>query len=62
MNANLEQVKRGLAWYFKKYKSELVLDDRLAFLHTEEDAINARIGLWVEPNQIPPWEFRKASR
>ena len=62
MNANLEQVRRGLAWYFKKYKSELVLDDRLAYLHAEEDAINARIGLWVEPNQIPPWEFRKANR
>ena len=62
MNANLEQVRRGLAWYFKKYKSELVLNDRLAYLHAEEDAINARIGLWVEPNQIPPWEFRKANR
>ena len=62
MNANLEQVKRGLAWYFKKYKSELVLDDRLAYLHAEEDAINARIGLWVEPNPIPPWGFRKANR
>ena len=60
MNANLEQLRRGLAWYFKKYKSELVLNDRLAYLYAEEDAINARIGLWVEPNQIPPWEFRKA--
>ena len=62
MNANLEQVKRGLAWYFKKYKSELVLDDRLAYLHAQKDAINARIGLWVEHNAIPPWEFRKANR
>ena len=62
VDANLEQVKRGLAWYFKKYKSELVLDDRLDYLHAEEDAINARIGLWVEPNPIPPWEFRKANR
>lgn len=25
-DANLEQVKRGLAWYFKKYKNELLLE------------------------------------
>ena len=62
VDANLEQVKHKLAWYFKKYKSELVLDDRLDYLHAEEDAINAQSRLWVEPDQIPPWEFRKANR
>lgn len=26
----------------------------------EELARKKRLGLWVEPNPIPPWEFRKA--
>lgn len=58
-DVNLEQVRRGLAWYFKKYKNELVLDERLAYLHAEEGARNDGLGLWVQPNALPPWEFRR---
>lgn len=36
-----------------------MLDDRLAYLHAEEDAKIAGLGLWVEPVPTPPWDFRK---
>lgn len=59
VDANLEQIKRGMAWYYKKYKGELVLEDRLSYLHAQEDAENERLGLWVDNSPIAPWDFRK---
>ena len=54
LDANLEQVSRGLAWHCSKYKKEQVLEDRLMYLHAQQDATAAKLGLWVEPNPIAP--------
>jgi endonuclease YncB( thermonuclease family) len=59
LNANLEQVKLGMAWYYKKYQNELVLDDRLDYLHAQEAASNSKVGLWVDKEPVAPWDFRK---
>lgn len=61
-NVNLEQIRRGMAWHYKKYKTELVLDDRLAYLHAQEDARKAGLGLWIDQSPIPPWDFRKSKK
>lgn len=62
LDANLEQVKRGLAWHYSKYKKEQVFEDRLMYLHAQRDATEAKLGLWIEPNPIAPWEWRKATK
>lgn len=59
-DANLEQVKRGLAWFYKKYQNEQPLKDRLDYLHAQEDAEKVKAGLWVDPEPIAPWDFRRA--
>lgn len=59
VDANLEQVKHGMAWFYKKYQNELVLDDRLAYLHAQEAAEKDRLGLWIDSVEIAPWDFRK---
>jgi endonuclease YncB( thermonuclease family) len=51
--ANYTMVKTGYAWAYRKYLRNY---DLLAW---EEDARNQRLGLWGEPNPIPPWEWRK---
>lgn len=51
-NVNEELVKNGYAWHFKKYSK----DKRLAEL--EIQARENKLGLWADPNPIPPWEFR----
>lgn len=56
---NLEQIKCGLAWYYKKYKGELVQEDRIAYLQAQQDAEANRLGLWIDEHPIPPWDFRK---
>lgn len=58
-DANLEQVKRGMAWFYKKYQNEMVLDDRLDYLHAQEAAESSNVGLWVDDDAIAPWDFRK---
>jgi len=62
IDTNLEQIKRGMAWHYKKYMNEQVLQDRLDYLHAQENAHNIRIGLWGDSDPMPPWEFRKYKR
>lgn len=62
VDANLEQVKRGLAWFYKKYQNEQPLQDRLNYLHAQEAAEESKVGIWVETNPIAPWDFRKSKK
>lgn len=52
INANQEQVKKGLAWAYVKY-----VHDKNIF-RLEQLAKNTKVGLWAESNPIPPWEWR----
>lgn len=56
---NLEQIKRGMAWYYKKYKGELVQEDRIAYVQAQQEAEANQIGLWEDSSPTPPWDFRK---
>ena len=58
----LEQMRRGLAWHYKKYEREQPEGDRREYSRSEEDAKASRIGLWSEANPVPPWDWRKASK
>ncbi|MCA2538954.1 MAG: thermonuclease family protein [Microcystis sp. M54BS1] len=52
-NVNKELVKAGLAWHFKKYSTDTSYDD------LELTARQNKIGLWVDNNPTPPWDWRK---
>lgn len=54
---NEELVHAGLAWYYRVHP---VRNDRLQKL--EQYAFSKKLGLWVEPDPLPPWEFRRESR
>lgn len=56
VNANLEQVRRGMAWHYKQYSKDQTLAD------AETAARAAKAGLWIDEKPIPPWEWRKARR
>lgn len=62
VDANLEQVKQGLAWHYKKYQDEQPLEDRLNYQQAEEAARKSRIGLWSVADPIPPWEWRHSRK
>jgi endonuclease YncB( thermonuclease family) len=56
---NIEQVKAGMAWHFKKYEDEQKPDDRRAYASAELEARAAKLGLWKEPNPIVPGDWRQ---
>ena len=55
-DANLEQVRRGMAWVYRKYA------DDPAYFEAEQAAKVAGSGLWSQSNPTEPWVFRHASR
>jgi endonuclease YncB( thermonuclease family) len=61
-DACLEQIRAGLAWHYKKYQKEQTESDRLLYSEAENEARDAKRGLWHDPNAIAPWEYRAARR
>jgi len=59
VDANLEQVKAGMAWHYKQYAKEQSPKDREDYEIAENFAKMRRLGLWADKNPVPPWEFRK---
>lgn len=58
VNANLEQIKAGLAWYYREYASDVSPENRPLYAAAEAAARTARIGLWRDPNPQAPWAYR----
>jgi len=52
-NFNEELVRNGLAWHYKQYSNDPVLEE------LEEKAREEKKGLWAEENPMPPWEWRR---
>lgn len=53
---NKELVKAGMAWRYVQYSDDPV------YGALEDEARNARRGLWADENPEAPWEFRKHGR
>ena len=56
LDVNAEQIKRGMAWIYRKYNRDRSL------LALEHEARGAKRGLWTHPNPIPPWEYRHGGK
>jgi len=56
---NIEQVKAGLAWHFKKYADEQKPEDRRTYAAAEQEARAAKLGLWKDPNPTSPGDYRQ---
>jgi endonuclease YncB( thermonuclease family) len=59
---NLEQVSSGMAWHYKKYEREQTPTDRIRYSDAEREARRQKLGLWRDPNPVPPWDYRQAER
>lgn len=55
---NLEQLRAGMAWYFRKYAGDVAIEDQQVYEKAESDARTERRGLWEQLNPSPPWEYR----
>ncbi len=55
-NINQEMVQAGYAWVYQRYCDRSFCD---YWLTLENEAQTGKLGLWQEPNPIPPWEWRR---
>ena len=62
VDANLAQVKAGMAWWYEKYRKEQSPADQRLYAEAEQQARVGRVGLWRDPLPVAPWEWRSAQR
>ena len=56
VDANKEQLKRGMAWVYRHY-----LHDE-SLLPLEETARQSKVGLWADANPMAPWDYRHGGK
>lgn len=56
---NKELVRNGYAWVYRDYCKESFCAE---WLNIEGIARKAKAGLWIEPNPIAPWEWRRSKK
>lgn len=61
-NINLELVRTGNAWAYRKYLSKMSKKKEEAFVRAESYAQYNRIGLWSDLSPVPPWIWRKEKK
>tara|TARA_R110001583_G_scaffold165276_2_gene317804 strand:+ start:9541 stop:10062 length:522 start_codon:yes stop_codon:yes gene_type:complete len=61
-DANLAQLRAGMAWHYKQYEREQPLAERRAYAAAEIEARETKQGLWREPTPVAPWDFRRTRR
>lgn len=62
VDANLAQVKAGMAWWYEKYRKEQNPTDQRLYADTEYQARILKTGLWRDATPIAPWDWRSTQR
>ena len=62
IDANLEQVRSGLAWVYEKYISQTDENTQAIYHAAQTAAQQERRGLWSDPSPVEPWEFRRLQK
>ena len=57
INVNHTLIKEGWCWWYRKYAPGNTVLEGL-----EAEAREAKRGLWVDPQPVPSWVYRKAKR
>lgn len=62
LNANVEQLRRGYAWHYKRHANQQTRSQAKEYSDVENAARMRKAGLWRDKNPTPPWEYRKRNR
>ena len=61
-DAGLELLKQGLCWVYEKYVGEASGETQASYRAAQAAARFDKLGLWQDPDPVPPWEWRKEKR
>ncbi len=59
LDAGMALLTIGLAWHYKQYEKEQPEEERGQYSFAEIEARAKKVGLWSDPNPVPPWEWRR---
>ena len=59
LDANHAQLLAGMAWWYRYYAKEQSPEDRGRYESAEDEARKRKWGLWVDPNPVNPYDWRK---
>ena len=62
LDANHAQVLSGMAWWYRYYAQEQPPEDRGRYESAEDEAKARKLGLWVDPKPINPYDWRRGKR
>lgn len=57
-DVGLEQVRAGMAWWYRQYAKEQTAQESSDYEQAELMAKLHRYGLWDSKNPTPPWDWR----
>ena len=58
VDAGLALLTAGLAWHYKQYAREQPRAERERYAAAEQEAHIKQLGLWADPQPVPPWDWR----
>ncbi len=58
MDVGLAQIGNGFAWAYEPANCQYQFERRAEYIQTESKSRKARIGLWADPDPVPPWTYR----
>ena len=59
IDINLAMIKNGCAWFYRRYKNTLDIDDQVMYDKAEIFAIENKKGLFSNQEAEAPWVWRK---
>jgi endonuclease YncB( thermonuclease family) len=62
LDVNHAQIIAGMAWWYKHYAAQQPAEDRERYKSAVNQARQGKLGLWAEPNPVPPWAWRRGQR
>lgn len=62
LDVNHAQIVAGMAWWYQYYADEQPAEERERYKSAVNEARSRELGLWSEPNPVPPWAWRRGQR
>lgn len=59
---NLKAIQAGHAWWYREFARSQSSEDRVLYEQAEDQARNARKGLWQQTAPLAPWQWRTEQR